>query len=104
MTASIAKQPAGRWQRLVTSLLYGKDVDRAVKAKARLGLAIVAFAVIYAVIGIRLVIFASVSDNHGSRRSVGQDAIATARPDILDRNGQILATDIKASSLFAEPR
>ena len=33
-----------------------------------------------------------------------QDAIATARPDILDRNGAILATDVKAPSLFAEPR
>src|SRR6185437_3719653 len=100
----IAKQVPGRWQRLVTRLLYGKDVDRAVKTKARLGLAVVAFAAIYAVIGVRLVMFASVSDNHGSRRSIGQDAVATARPDILDRNGQILATDIKAPSLFAEPR
>ena len=33
-----------------------------------------------------------------------QDAVATARPDILDRNGQILATDVKTPSLFAEPR
>ena len=38
------------------------------------------------------------------RRSVGQDAVATARPDILDRNGKILATDVKTPSLFAEPR
>lgn len=28
----------------------------------------------------------------------------TARPDILDRNGRLLATDIKTYSLFAEPR
>ena len=27
-----------------------------------------------------------------------------SRPDILDRNGALLATDIKMSSLFAEPR
>ena len=32
------------------------------------------------------------------------DAVATARPDILDRNGEILATDVRAPSLFAEPR
>ena len=31
-------------------------------------------------------------------------AIAAARPDILDRNGEILATDIKTASLYAEPR
>jgi cell division protein FtsI (penicillin-binding protein 3) len=44
------------------------------------------------------------NDAHGARRSVVQDAVATARPDILDRNGAILATDVKAPSLFAEPR
>ncbi|HLA20733.1 MAG TPA: penicillin-binding protein 2 [Pseudolabrys sp.] len=93
-----------RWQRALRSLLYGRDVDRNVKAKARLGLAIVAFAAIYCVIALRLVMFATVSDGHGARRSVGADAFATARPDILDRNGQILATDLKTPSLFAEPR
>jgi cell division protein FtsI (penicillin-binding protein 3) len=93
-----------RWQRWLRSLLYGRDVDRNVKAKARLGLAIVAFAGIYCVIALRLVMFATVSDGHGGRRSVAQDAVATARPDILDRNGQILATDVKTPSLFAEPR
>ena len=85
-------------------LLYGRNVDRNVKAKARLGLAIVAFVGIYAVIAFRLVMFATVSEGHGGRRSVSQDAVATARPDILDRNGEILATDVKTPSLFAEPR
>ncbi|HTT48191.1 MAG TPA: penicillin-binding transpeptidase domain-containing protein, partial [Pseudolabrys sp.] len=99
-----AKIPETRWQRALRSLLYGRGVDRNVKAKARLGLAIVAFACIYAVIALRLVMFAEQADGHGARRSVGQDAIATARPDILDRNGEILATDVKAPSLFAEPR
>ena len=92
------------WQRVLRSLLYGHDVDRNVKAKARLGLAIVAFAAIFSVIAVRLVMFATVSDGHGGRRSVTQDAVATARPDILDRNGEILATDVKTPSLFAEPR
>jgi cell division protein FtsI (penicillin-binding protein 3) len=104
MHAPIRKAPETRWQRWLRALLYGHDVDRNVKAKARLGLAIVGFAAIYGVIALRLVMFATVSDGHGARRSVGQDAVATARPDILDRNGQILATDVKTPSLFAEPR
>jgi cell division protein FtsI (penicillin-binding protein 3) len=105
MTASLPPKSAEtRWQRVLRSLLYGHNVDRNVKARARLGLAIVGFAAVYGVIALRLVMFASVSEGHGARRSVGQDAIATARPDILDRNGIILATDIKAPSLFAEPR
>jgi cell division protein FtsI (penicillin-binding protein 3) len=98
------KSPETRWQRWLHSFLYGRDVDRNVKAKARLGLAIVAFACIYGVIALRLVMFAEQSDGHGVRRSVGADALATARPDILDRNGAVLATDVKAPSLFAEPR
>ena len=104
MTPMHARAVETRWQRALHSLLYGRDVDRNVKAKARLGLAIVAFAAVYLVIALRLVMFASVSDGHGARRSVSQDALATARPDILDRNGQILATDVKTPSLFAEPR
>ncbi|MDQ6433461.1 penicillin-binding protein 2 [Mesorhizobium sp. LHD-90] len=30
--------------------------------------------------------------------------VTASRPDIVDRNGQVLATDIKTASLFAEPR
>jgi cell division protein FtsI (penicillin-binding protein 3) len=98
------KLTESRWQRVLRSLLYGLDVDRNVKAKARLGLAIVAFAGIFSIIAFRLVMFAVTGEGHGGRRSITQDAVATARPDILDRNGEILATDIKTPSLFAEPR
>ena len=99
-----AKVPESGWQHALRAVLYGRDVDRNVKSKARLGLAIVAFIGIFSVITFRLVMFATVSESHGGRRSVSQDAVATARPDILDRNGQIIATDIKTPSLFAEPR
>src|SRR5205823_14399276 len=91
-------------QRLMRSMLYGPNVDRAAKARVRVGLVIVAFAAIYAVIGGRLIMFATVGDSHGARRNTVQDAIATARPDIVDRNGEVLATDVKAPSLFGEPR
>jgi cell division protein FtsI (penicillin-binding protein 3) len=102
--AARTKIPESRWQRTLRSLLYGRNVDREVKAKARLGLAILAFAGIYSVIALRLVLFAVASHQHGNHHSVAQDAVATARPDILDRNGAILATDVKAPSLYAEPR
>ena len=42
-------------QRLIRSLLYGRNVDRNAKARARVGFAILAFAAVYAVIGGRLV-------------------------------------------------
>src|SRR5258708_29596046 len=43
-------------------------------------------------------------DGRGTARVVGGDAVATARPDIVDRNGEVLATDVKAASLFGEPK
>src|SRR6201984_948878 len=99
------ERPTEPWrQRLVRSLLYGRNVDRAAKARARVGFAILAFAAIYTVLAGRLVMFAVGADSHGARRRAAQDAIATARPDIVDRNGEILATDVKAPSLFGEPR
>jgi cell division protein FtsI (penicillin-binding protein 3) len=91
-------------RRFVEALLYGRNVDRDKKARARLGLAVVGFSLIYFVIAAKLVIFAIAPDSHAARRAGSGDAVATARPDILDRNGEILATDIKAPSLFAEPR
>ena len=97
--------PVMPWhRRVVQGLLYGRDVDRDRKAKARLGLAILGFAIIYGIIASKLVIFAIAPDSHAARRGGSGDAVATARPDILDRNGEILATDVKTPSLFGEPR
>ena len=90
-------------RRLVRTLLYGRNVDRAAKAKARIGLAILIFALGYAVIAARLAMFAAAPDAHAGRRAIAHDAVATARPDILDRNGEILATDVRTPSLFGEP-
>src|SRR5215470_902929 len=86
------------------SLLFGHGVDRARKTQARLGLALVGFVLIYAIIAGRLVLYALAADSHMVRRAVATDAVATARPDILDRNGEVLATDLRTPSLFAEPR
>jgi cell division protein FtsI (penicillin-binding protein 3) len=97
--------PAKPWRRwFVRRLLYGRDGNRAAKARARIGLAIVAFVTVYCVIAVRLVMFAAVSDGRVAHRVVSGDAIATARPDILDRNGEVLATDVRVPSLYAEPR
>jgi cell division protein FtsI (penicillin-binding protein 3) len=92
-----------RWRRLILRLLYDNKIDRAAKARARIGLAILLFAAVYSIIALRLVMFAAASDARNPHRAV-TDAIATARPDILDRNGEILATDVRVPSLYAEPR
>src|SRR5882757_6738475 len=96
-------EPSSWPRRLSHALLYGPNVDRAAKAKARLGLAIAVFALGYGVIAGRLVMFAVAPESQLVARASAADAVATARPDILDRNGEILATDVRAPSLFAEP-
>src|SRR5580704_18313897 len=97
--------PAEPWRRrLLRGLLDGRDANRSAKARARVGLAIVAFAVVYSIIAVRLVMFGIASDSRTAHRVVSGDAIATARPDILDRNGEVLATDVQVPSLYAEPR
>jgi len=93
-----------RANNLIARLLYGANVDRSAKARARVGLAIAAFVLVYAAIAARLVFFGVMSDGASNKRSTAHDAVATARPDILDRNGEILATDVRTPSLFAEPR
>jgi cell division protein FtsI (penicillin-binding protein 3) len=96
------EEPLRRW--LIRKLLYGTNIDRGAKARARIGLAILAFAAVYSIIAARLVMFAIVSNSHAVHRVASSDAIATARPDILDRNGEILATDVRVPSLYGEPR
>ncbi|MFZ0239908.1 MAG: penicillin-binding protein 2 [Xanthobacteraceae bacterium] len=105
LAAPIARGTRTPWlQWLIGKILYGAAADRPAKARARIGLAIIAFASVYSVIAARLVMFALASDSHAAHRVVSSDAIATARPDILDRNGTVLATDVRVPSLYAEPR
>lgn len=60
-----------------------------------------AFFTLYAAIGGRLVYFGFQNLDNGAGPTVHATA---ARPDIVDRNGAVLATDIKTFSLFAEPK
>jgi cell division protein FtsI (penicillin-binding protein 3) len=99
------RSPELSWRRrFIRKLLYGRDADRGAKARARIGLAILAFAALYCIIATRLVMFALVSNSQAVHRVVSGDAIATARPDILDSHGEVLATDVRVPSLYAEPR
>ena len=103
--AGRTRLPWRQWRQwLIAKIVYGTTVDRQAKARARIGLTILAFALVYSIIAARLVLFGLASNNHAAHRVVSSDAIATARPDILDRNGTVLATDVRVPSLYAEPR
>ncbi len=63
-----------------------------------------AFLMVFGVIVGRLIMFGLKPQAEQLVRSAASDQVAAARPDILDRNGEVLATDIKVTSIFAEPR
>ena len=88
---------------MLRALLYGK-ADRHAKARGRIGLAMIAFTAVYAIIAGRLVRLRGDAGQPSARRGSASDAVATARPDILDRNGEVLATDVRMPSLFGEPK
>jgi cell division protein FtsI (penicillin-binding protein 3) len=57
----------------------------------------------YAAIGTKLAVLGVSHDPPQTLKGAADQAVSGARPDLLDRNGEILATDIKTMSVFAEP-
>jgi cell division protein FtsI (penicillin-binding protein 3) len=66
-------------------------------------IAIACFLGVYGVIGGRLVQY-GIADIDRGQYYAATDRSLASRPDIVDRNGDILATDIHVASLFGEPR
>lgn len=73
------------------------------KSNLRLKLIACGFAALYCLIGGRLIYFGFKPDPSSLRRAAVEQS-SGARPEILDRNGEVMATDVKTVSLFAEPR
>jgi len=82
--------------------LPGAGMVRSRQARQRVAIMIAGLAVAFSVVGARLVWY-------GFREplttaSIGNPALVASRPDILDRNGELLATDLNMTSLYADPR
>ncbi|MCB1495216.1 MAG: penicillin-binding protein 2 [Bauldia sp.] len=72
--------------------------------RPRIRLAMIVFTLAFVAIIGRLVSL-GLTDPTTGRSSVNpNDAIATGRPDLVDRNGEVLAADIRTSSVYGEPR
>lgn len=80
----------------------GTRKKKAQQARNRVGLVIGSFAALYCVIGGKLVIY-GMREPQATSSIAPADRLMASRPDIVDRNGAILATDIRTVSLFAEP-
>lgn len=102
--AASASARAPRLTNNTNKLLSALSLVRLGKSPSRIRLAAWAFLGIYGIIAGKLLDFGLRPDSPGSNKRAGSDSIAAARPDILDRNGEILAADVKVMSVFAEPR
>jgi cell division protein FtsI (penicillin-binding protein 3) len=80
--------------------LFSTNLD---KGRGRIRLIALCFVCLFATINVRLIYLGFKPDPQSIRRAAA-DALSGARPDILDRNGEVLATDVKVMSVFAEPR
>ncbi|WP_262027002.1 peptidoglycan D,D-transpeptidase FtsI family protein [Microvirga sp. Mcv34] len=70
-------------------------------APGRIRLAAYGFVGLFAVIAVRLITFGF---DPFEPRAATQDAVKRMRPDIVDRNGILLAKELKTFSVYAEPR
>jgi cell division protein FtsI (penicillin-binding protein 3) len=95
--------PPGLKPRL-KAMASGMFSTRLDKSTGRLLLVGLIFAGAYAAIGARLVHLGAMPDAPQTIRRSTDSAISTARPAILDRNGELMASDVKTVSVFAEPR
>jgi cell division protein FtsI (penicillin-binding protein 3) len=73
------------------------------RSRYRFRLACLAFALAFVLIGGRLVTL-GFADTETSAGGLHDISSTVHRPDILDRNGELLATDIKGATLYADPQ
>jgi cell division protein FtsI (penicillin-binding protein 3) len=98
--ASVQARTAAANLRGYARTLFATRLDR---SGARIRTAALGMFVAYAAIGAKLVVLGVSHDPPQTLKGDADQAVSGARPDLLDRNGDILATDIKTMSVFAEP-
>ncbi len=83
--------------------IFRRDATLKVRTRARAGLMSVFFLLGFGLVAARLVDLGIAGTNDGLSSSWKQISSAVYRPDIVDRQGRMLATDILTGSLFANP-
>ena len=106
MTETAAPPPAPKPKpsRRLKASLAGLFASRGDLSGARIAQLALILGLAYAGIAGKLIKLGLSSEPPQTLKAAADDAVSGARPDLLDRNGEILATDVKTMSVFAEPR
>ena len=100
--AAPATTPARRptaWRGLLRDM-FSTGID---KSPSRMRIAALGFFALYGVVCGKL-IYLGFRPDPGTGQHAAAKAVSASRPDILDRNGEVMASDVKVMSVFAEPR
>ncbi|MBL9099067.1 MAG: penicillin-binding protein 2 [Alphaproteobacteria bacterium] len=74
------------------------------RTRSRLNIAIIGFGVVFAVLFGRLVEVTMLREGPGPKTARVESDASYYRADLVDRSGEILATDLQAASLYADAR
>ena len=80
------------------------DADGKLKGQNRIRLLGIMFSVAFTAIAVQLSILTLKNEGEPVNPEVAAHEAARPRPDIIDRNGVVMATDIAVASLFSDPR
>ena len=86
-----------------TTSVEGQDASR-LKGQNRIRLMGLFFASVFLAITVQLVRISIIAPMNEEAQIIAEAAEHIPRPDIVDRNGIVLATDIAVASLYADPR
>lgn len=102
--AEATAEPRPRLSARVWSFAIALVTLRTEKLNARIMLVALVFGGLFVTLAGRLALIQIRPDEAATIGRITQGAISTARPAIVDRNGIMMATDVKTISVFADPR
>jgi cell division protein FtsI (penicillin-binding protein 3) len=77
---------------------------RYLKGQNRIRLLSLTYVAFFTIIAAQLIRLTALEPEEGEAKRIAREIDRVPRPDIVDRNGVVLATDIAVASLFADPR
>jgi cell division protein FtsI (penicillin-binding protein 3) len=102
-SAEPAKAGIPLWRKL-RGVAHDLVRTRLDKSAGRIRLVMLGLTLAYLGVGAKLILLGLSHDPPLTLKVAADQAASGARPDLLDRNGEILAKDVKTMSVFAEPR